>query len=169
MDLKEFGRKLEAYRLESPEVRDARLNDDCQSLLACLNPLLPKLRDPMKPGRLSDGLEVCKELLVEILDFLTRRFGSSIVEPDLDRICEVRDTVRDLQALATRGFWGRLFYARSSHDDLKRQAARQVSIDFCNIYRALLSHVDERFCGEEARNHWRRECREFLEAFRERW
>lgn len=155
--------------MESPEVRDARLREECRTLMACLNSLLGKLRDPMKPGRLAESLECCKEMLVELLDFLTGRFGSAIVEADLQKICELRDTVRDLQTLSTRGFWGRIFYARSSHDDLKRQATRQACIDFCNIYRALLALVDEHFHSAKIQNEWRRDCRLFLESFRQRW
>jgi hypothetical protein len=169
MDLQEFGRKLETYRLESPEVRDARLQEDCQSLIKTLDSLLPNLREPMKSSRLSDCLECCKEILVEMLDFLTSHYGNSIVEPQLHKICELRDTVRDLQSMATRGFWGRLFYANSSHDDLRRQATRQVSIDFVNVYRSLLAQVDEQFHTVEIRNEWRSECRAFLEDFRQRW
>ena len=166
MDIKEFGRKLEAYRLESPEVRDARLQEDCQRLL---NSLLPKVREPMKSSRLSDCLEACKEVLVELLDFLTSHYGSSIVEPQLHKICELRDTVRDLQSIATRGVWGRIFYAYSSHDDLRQQATRQVSIEFFNLYRSLLAHMDEQYHGLEMRNEWQGQCRAFLDDFRQRW
>ena len=169
MDLQEFGRKLETYRLESPEVRDGRLQEDCQSLMTLLHSLLPKLREPMKSSQLPDCLECCKEMLVEMLDFLTSHYGNSIVEPQLHKICELRDSVRDLQSIATRGFWGRLFYANSSHDDLRRQATRQISIRFLNMYRSLLAHMDENFHADDARNEWRSQCREFLEDFRQRW
>jgi hypothetical protein len=169
MDLQEFGKKLEAYRLESPEVRDARLQEECQTLMALLDSLASNIREPLNASRLSDCLESCKEILVEMLDFLTEQFGNAIVEPDLHRICELRDTVRDLQSMATRGFWGRLFYAHSSHDDLRHQATRQVCIEFCNLYRSLLAKVDDRYEELEARNNWRGQCRAFLEDFRGRW
>lgn len=169
MDLQEFGRKLEAYRLESPEVRDERLRDACESFLETLNSLLTKIREPMKPSRLAESLECCKEMLVEQLDFLTGRFGDGIVENDLRSICELRDTVRDLQSLATRGFWGRLFYAQSSHDDLRKQATRQVGVEFCNTYRTLLGHVTGHFHSTEIQQNWQRDCRAFLERFRQRW
>lgn len=169
MDIQEFGRKLEAYRLESPEVCDARLKDACHALMKSLNSRIEKIREPQKISRLSECLECCKEMLVELLDFLTEQFGDDVVEDDLNRICELRDTVRDLQSLAARGFWGRLFYARSSHDDLRKQATRQVGVEFCNTYRALLFHVNAHFHSTELQLSWQRDCRTFLEEFRQNW
>ena len=169
MDLQKFSQKLEGFRSASPESQDLRLENECMLLLARMEMLLEKLETKTTQGDTNGALETGKELLVELLEFLMQRFGNDSVARDLTPICELRDSIRDLQSLLSRSFWANLFRTESSHHEVRIQAYRQIGHDFVDVLRDLLSVVDGHFHSPVKIADWRSSSRVLVEDFRQRW
>ncbi len=152
MDLHEFGRKLDGYResvdgTAAPAAgsrgnKAAGLEPACDELIRRLHHLLDRLARHQMRRNQRGSLETAKELLVEVIDFVTQRLGGHAVASDLSRICDLRDTIGDLQSLTDGQFWRRVFRMKTSHNDLREQALRRVGVDFVDVFRNLLSLVD---------------------------
>lgn len=169
MDLQKFGEQLDGFRSAVPEVRDQRLESDCLLLLGRLQLLLEKLERKSSQDDTNGTVEVGKELLVELLEFVTVRFGDKAVASDLARICELRDSMRELQRLLGRTFWAKLFRVESSHNDLRIQSYRQIGLDFADVLKDLLSVVDGHFNSRQKAAEWQSSSRSLIEDFRQRW
>lgn len=169
MDLKEFGRRLSGYRQEPGDAQDALLLSDCVVLLGRLERLLDVLEKQAAAEDMTAALETGKELLVEILEFVTQRCGSDAVSRDLSRVCDLRDTLRDMKNLISRSFWASLFRVRSTHEDLRQQAYRQLGHEFAEVFRDLLSVLDGHFASKAYVSEWQSTCRVLIEDFRRRW
>ena len=169
MNIQEFSRQLEGFREESPQSHDGQLEDDCILILGRLESFLEKMSGRGRLDDMNHSLEVGKAMLVALLDFVTQRFGSDSVARDLSRICELRDTIRDLQGLVSRAFWTGLFRTRSTHEELRQQAYRQVGLEFAEVFRDLLSVVDGHFASSQRRLDWQSSCRILIDEFRQQW
>lgn len=169
MDFQDFSRKLQQYRTDSVEARDAQLESDCIQLLGRLEAHLRTIRFTKRSRRADAALEVGKEILVDILEFVTERYGDHAVATDLSRICFVRDLIRDLKTIMSRGVWAHLLRGNSTHFDLKKQAFEKVGIEFTEIFRELLSVVDGHFYAENKVREWRSGCRILIDEFRQQW
>ena len=169
MNFQEFSRQLESFQDESPQSHDGQLEDDCILILGRLEAFLERMEARGRSDDMNHSLETGKSMLVGLLDFVTQRFGSDAVARDLSRICELRDTIRDLQGLASRAFWAGLFRTRSTHEELRQQAYRQVGLEFAEVFRDLLSVVDGHFESSERRLDWQSSCRILIDEFRQRW
>lgn len=169
MDLQEFGRRLSGYRQGPDDAQDALLLNDCVVLLGQLEVLLDDLERHSAVDDMSAALETGKEILVEILEFVTRHCGSDAVARDLSRVCDLRDTLRDMKNLISRSFWASLFRVRSTHEDLRRQAYRQLGHEFAEVFRDLLSVLDGHFAARAYVTEWQSSCRILIEDFRRRW
>ena len=169
MDLQEFSRQLTVSRDESPESQDVRLQDECVVLLAQLERLLEKVGEASQNTRHREAIEAAKEILVEMLEFLSARFGAEAVALEIARVCELRDMAKDVQTLVGQGFFSRLFGSKQASQELKLQAYRQLGEEFAVVYRALLALIDGNFRLQTFANDWRSSCRVFLDDFRRQW
>ncbi|MDA1162907.1 MAG: hypothetical protein O3B13_07385 [Planctomycetota bacterium] len=169
MKFQKFSEQLEGFRNVDPNVRDQRLESDCLRLLSRLQVHLETLGAKSSQDDTNGALETGKELLVELLDFVTVRFGDKAVTSDLTRICELRDSMRELKRLLGRIFWAKLFRVESSHNEFRIQAYRQIGHDFADVLRDLLSVVDGHFNSREKAAEWQSSSRILIEDFRQRW
>jgi len=169
MNLQQFRQQLEDFRNDSAEACDARLETECIQLLGRLEVRIEQISGRSHAGDLTSALESGKEMLVDLLEFITQRFGSEAVARDLPRICELRDTVRDIQTLITRGFWKKLFRMHSSNEELIQQAYRQVGAEFAELFRDLLSGIDGHFHASATAAEWKSSCRILIDDFRQHW
>ena len=169
MDLKKFGEQLEGYRSADPAVRDQRLEHYCLILLSRLQLLLEKVAAKSAQGDMKGVIEAGKALLVELLEFVTMRFGDKAVASDLTKICELRDSMKDLQQLIGRTFWAGLFRVESSHNEYRIQLYRQVGLDFADVLKDLMSVVDGHFNSPKKTAEWQSSSRVLIEDFRQRW
>lgn len=169
MNLEEFGRQLAVNRDVSPQSHDERLQDECVALLAVLERLLEQLGQQAAASRQVDVIEAAKEMLVELLEFLTNRFGTESVALEISRVCELRDMAKDVQTLVGQSFFSRLFGAKNASQELKMQAYRQLGEEFATVFRALLGVIDGNFRTHALQNDWRSSCRVFVDDFRRHW
>ncbi len=169
MNLEEFSRQLAANRDISPESLDERLQDECIALLANLERLLEELGVTSEAGKQVEVIEYAKEMLVEILEFLSERFGNEAVALEITRVCELRDMAKDVQTLVGKGFFSRMFGAKNASLELKQQAYRQLGEEFAVVFRALLAVIDGNFRTQLFTNEWRASCRVFVDDFRRQW
>ncbi|MHC4875852.1 MAG: hypothetical protein ACYTGL_05090 [Planctomycetota bacterium] len=169
MDLQEFGRRLSGYRQEPTDAQDALLMSDCVLLLGQLERKLGVLERQSAAEDMTAALETGKEMLVEILEFVTQHCGTEAVSRDLSRVCDLRDTLRDMKNLISRSFWASLFRVRSTHEDLRQQAYRQLGHEFAEVFRDLLSVLDGHFNSSANVSEWQSSCRILIEDFRRRW
>ena len=169
MDLREFSRQLEGHRRDSRESDDAALRNDCIHLLGRIECHVDQFSAKIASHDLYGQLETLKVMLVEILDFIRQRFGNDATAACVPRICELRDTVNDLQQLVSRGFWSTLLRRKATPDQLQLQACRQAGSEFADLFQELLSVIDEQFHAPERAAEWRSSYRVLIEEFRERW
>jgi hypothetical protein len=114
MDLQEFSKHLDGHRSDSSELRDGQLENDCIQLLGQLEAMVERLPSAnANDVELIQSLETAKEMLVIVLDFVTQRFGHDTVAPNLGRVCELRDSAKDLQQMLKPGFWNSLLPKKS--------------------------------------------------------
>ena len=114
-------------------------------------------------------IEAGKALLVELLEFVTMRFGDKAVASDLTKICELRDSMKDLQRLIGRTFWAGLFRVESSHKEHQIQLYRQIGLDFADVLKDLMSVVDGHFNSPGKTAEWQSSSRVLIEDFRQHW
>ena len=169
MNLEKFGQQLDGFRTADPQVRDQRLENDCLTLLSRSQLLLERLERKSSQDDTNGSIEAGKMLLVELLEFVTTRFGDKSVAADLTKICELRDSMRDLQQLIGRTFWAKLFRVQSSYNDLRIQAYRQIGLDFADVLKDLMSVVDGHFNSPQKMADWQSSSRALVEDFRQRW
>ena len=169
MDLQEFGRRLSGYRQEPGDAQDALLLSDCVVLLGRLERPLDDLGNHSASGDMTAALETGKQILVEILEFVTQHCGSDAVSRDLTRVCDLRDTLRDMKNLISRSFWASLFRVRSTHEDLRQQAYLKLGHEFAEVFRDLLAVLDGHFASQAYQAEWQSSCRILIEDFRRRW
>ena len=169
MDLQKFGERLEGFRTADPVIRDQRLEHDCLLLLSRMQLLLEKVAARSAQSDISGTIEAGKELLVELLEFVTVRFGDKAVASDLTRICELRDSMKELQRLLGRTFWAGLFRVESSHNEHRIQAYRQIGLDFADVLKDLMSVVDGHFNSPKKTTEWQSSSRALIEDFRQSW
>lgn len=169
MDLQKFSEQLDGYRTADPAVRDQRLEHDCLILLSRLQLLLERVAAKSSQDDMKATIEAGKALLVELLEFVIVRFGDKAVASDLTKICELRDSMRDLQRMIGRTFWANLFRVESSHNDHRLQLYRQIGLDFANVLKDLMSVVDGHFNSPQKTADWQSSSRVFIEDFRQRW
>lgn len=170
MDLQEFSKHLEGHRRDSTESLDGQLVDDCIRLLAQLESQVDRLpASNGMSGVMHLALETAKEMLVIAIDFVTQRFGQESVARDLHRVCELRDSARDLQQMLKRSFWQSLFARNSIDDPLAQHAYRQLGNDFAEVFASILSHVDPHYANAASVPEWRASCAIMIEEFRQRW
>lgn len=169
MNLEEFSRQLAVNRDISPQSQDQRLADECIALLAILERLLESLGTQAAAGKQVEVIESAKEMLVEMLEFLTSHFGTEAVALEIARVCELRDMAKDVQTLVGQSFFSRLFGAKSASQELKQQAYRQLGEEFAVVFRSLLAVVDGNFRTHPQTNEWRASCRVFIDDFRRQW
>lgn len=169
MDLQKFGEQLDGFRTADPAVRDQRLEHDCLLLLGRMQLLIEKLATKSSLNDMKSVLDAGKELLVELLEFVTARFGDKAVASDLTKICELRDSMRDLQRLMGRTFWAGLFRTESTHHEHRIQSYRQIGLDFANVLKDLMSVVDGHFNSPKKTTEWQSSSRVLIEDFRQRW
>tara|TARA_R110002072_G_scaffold303123_1_gene494736 strand:+ start:177698 stop:178207 length:510 start_codon:yes stop_codon:yes gene_type:complete len=169
MDLKKFSEQLEGYRSADPAVRDQRLEHDCLILLSRLQLLLEKVAAKSEQHDIKGVIEAGKALLVELLEFVTMRFGDKAVASDLTKICELRDSMKDLQRLIGRTFWAGLFRVESSHKEHQIQLYRQIGLDFADVLKDLMSVVDGHFNSPGKTAEWQSSSRVLIEDFRQHW
>lgn len=169
MDLKKFSEQLDGFRTADPAVRDQRLEAACLTLLSRLQLLLEKVAAKASQDDMKGTIEVGRALLVELLEFVTARFGDKAVESDLTKICELRDSMRDLQRLLGRTFWAGLFRVESTHNDYRIQLYRQIGLDFADVLKDLMSVVDGHFNSPKKTAEWQSSSRVLIEDFRQRW
>ncbi len=169
MDVQEFGRRLSGYRQEPGDAHDALLLNDCVVLLGRLESQLGILEKHSAAQDMTASLETGKEMLVEILEFVTEHCGSDSVSRDLSRVCDLRDTLRDMKNLISRSFWASLFRVRSTHEDLRQQAYRQLGHEFAEVFHDLLAVLDGHFASPKYVAEWQSSCRVLIEDFRRRW
>ena len=131
MDLKKFSEQLDGFRTADPAVRDQRLETDCLNLLSRLQLLLEKVAAKSSQDDMKGTIEVGRALLVELLEFVTARFGDKAVASDLTKICELRDSMRDLQRLLGRTFWAGLFRVESTPQRLSPPAVPSDRTRLC--------------------------------------
>ena len=142
---------------------------DCVLLLGQLERKLGILERQSAAEDMTAALETGKEMLVEILEFVTQHCGTEAVSRDLSRVCDLRDTLRDMKNLISRSFWASLFRVRSTHEDLRQQAYRQLGHEFAEVFRDLLSVLDGHFNSRANATEWQSSCRILIEDFRRRW
>jgi hypothetical protein len=169
MDLQKFGEQLDGFRTADPAVRDQRLEHDCLLLLSRMQMLIEKIATKSSLNDMKGVIEAGKELLVELLEFVTVRFGDKAVASDLTRICELRDSMRDLQRLMGRTFWAGLFRTVSTHNEHRIQSYRQIGLDFADVLKDLMSVVDGHFNSPKKTAEWQSSSRVLIEDFRQRW
>lgn len=169
MDLKKFSEQLDGYRTADPAVRDQRLEHDCLILLSRLQLLLEKIAVKSSLNDMKGTVEAGKVLLVELLEFVTVRFGDKAVASDLTKICELRDSMRDLQQVIGRMFWAGLFRIESTHNEYRIQLYRQIGLDFADVLKDLMSVVDGHFNSPKKTAEWQSSSRVLIEDFRQRW
>ena len=114
-------------------------------------------------------VEAGKSLLVELLEFVIVRFGDKAVSSDLENICILRDSMRELQRLIGRTFWANLFRAEPSHNDYRLQLYRQIGLHFADVLKDLMSVVDSHFNSSQKTADWQSSSRVLIEDFRQRW
>jgi hypothetical protein len=169
MDLQKFGEQLDGFRTADPAVRDQRLEHDCLLLLSRMQLLLEKIATKSALNDMKGVIEAGKELLVELLEFVTVRFGDKSVASDLTKICELRDSMRDLLRLMGRTFWAGLFRTESTHNEHRIQSYRQIGLDFADVLKDLMSVVDGHFNSPKKTAEWQSSSRVVIEDFRQRW
>lgn len=169
MDLQKFGEQLEGFRTADPRIRDQRLEKDCLILLSRMQVLLERLAVQSSQEDISGTIEAGKVLLVELLEFLTARFGDKAVAGDLTRICQLRDSMKELQRLLGRTFWAGLFRIESTHNEHRLQAYCQIGLDFADVLKDLLSVADGHFNSPVKRAEWQSGSRALIEDFRQHW
>lgn len=169
MDLQKFSEQLDGYRTADPAVRDQRLEHDCLILLSRMQLLLERVAAKSSQDDMKATIEAGKALLVELLEFVTVRFGDKAVASDLTKICELRDSMRDLQRMIGRTFWANLFRVESSHNDYRLQLYRQIGLDFADVLKDLMSVVDGHFNSPQKTADWQSSSRVLIEDFRQRW
>lgn len=169
MDLQKFGEQLDGFRTADPAVRDQRLEHDCLLLLGRMQLLLEKIAARSSLNDMKGVIETGKELLVELLEFVTERFGDKAVASDLTKICELRDSMRDLQRLMGRTFWAGLFRTESTHNEHRIQSYCQIGLDFADVLKDLMSVVDGHFNSPKKTAEWQSSSRVLIEDFRHRW
>ena len=76
MNIQEFSRQLDSFRVESAQSQDEQLEDDCILLLGRLELSLELLENDGQSEHMKRSLEVGKDMLVVLLDFVTHRFGN---------------------------------------------------------------------------------------------
>ena len=131
--------------------------------------LLENLAGKSSQGDTSGAVEAGKELLVELLEFVTVRFGDKAVASDLTKICALRDSMKEFQRLLGRTFWASLFRVESSHNEHRIQAYRQIGLAFADVLKDLLSVVDGHFNSPRKTAEWQSSSRALIEDFRQRW
>ena len=169
MDLQKFSEQLDGYRTADPAVRDQRLEHACLRLLSQMQQQLEKIGVKSSQDDMKGTIEAGKALLVELLEFVTLRFGDKAVASDLTKICELRDSMRDLQSLIGRTFWANLFRVESSHNDYRLQLYRQIGLDFADVLKDLMSVIDGHFNSPKKTTEWQSSSRVLIEDFRQRW
>lgn len=169
MNLEKFGKQLDGFRTADPRVRDQRLESDCLTLLSRMQLMLEKLEQKSSMNDTNGSIEAGKVLLVELLEFVTVRFGDNAVAADLSKVCELRDSMRELQRLIGRTFWAKLFRVESSHNEMRIQAYRQIGLDFADVLKELMSVVDGHFNSPQKTAEWQSSSRALIEDFRQRW
>jgi len=169
MDLQRFGEQLDGFRSADPVVRDQRLEHDGLLLLSRMQLLLEKIAARSSQDDTRGAIEAGKELLVELLEFVTVRFGDKAVASDLTKICELRDSMREFQRIIGRTFWAHLFRVESSHTDHRIQAYRQIGLDFADVLKDLMSVVDGHFNSPKKTAEWQSSSRVLIADFRQRW
>lgn len=169
MDLQKFGEQLEGYRTADPAVRDQRLEHDCLILLSRMQLLLEKIAAKSSKTEMKMKVEFGRGLLVELLEFVTVRFGDKSVASDLTKICELRDSMRELQRLIGRTFWAGLFNTASTHDEYRIQLYRKIGLDFADVLKELMSVVDGHFNSPTKTAEWQSSSRALIEDFRQNW
>lgn len=169
MDLQKFGEQLEGFRTADPRVRDQRLEQSCLVLLSRMQVLLERLAEKSSQEDIRGTIDAGKVLLVELLEFLTVRFGDKAVASDLTRICQLRDSMKELQRLLGRTFWAGLFRVQSTHNEHVVQSYCQIGHDFADVLKDLFSVVDGHFNSPAKRAEWQSSSRALIEDFRQRW
>ena len=169
MDLQKFSEQLDRYRGTDPAVRDQRLEHDCLILLSRMQLLLEKIGSKSSQQDMKATVEAGKSLLVELLEFVIVRFGDKAVASDLENICMLRDSMRDLQRLIGRTFWANLFRTESSHNDSRFHLYRQIGLHFADVLKDLMSVVDGHFNSPQKTADWQSSSRVLIEDFRQRW
>lgn len=170
MNLSEFSNQLADYRSgSSQETPDERLQDDCIRLLSGLDQLLNQFGDESTLKHRIHAIQIGKAILVELIEFVTFRFGTEILTADMPRVQELRDMVREVQSLIHPSLLSRVFGAKEAPEELRRQAYQQVGGEFAHVFRDILSIVDRNFREHDKANEWRSGCQVFIGDFRQRW
>ena len=170
MDLQEFSKHLEGHRGDSQGSHESQLENDCIQLLAQLETMIERLPRPdRKNANYDPALEIAKEMLVIVIDFVTRRFGHDAVADDLRRVCELRDSVKDLQQMLKQGFWKSIFSKQTLDDPLTQHAYRQLGGEFAEVFGDILTQVNPHYSTTARVAEWRASCGILIDEFRQCW
>jgi hypothetical protein len=170
MDLQEFSKHLDGHRGDSSESLDGQLENDCIQLLAQLESMIERLPSSNeKDAELVRALEIAKEMLVVVLDFVTLRFGHETVASSISQVCELRDSAKDLQMMLTRGFWKSLLPKKTPQDPLTQHAYRQLGKEFAEVLSSTLGLVDSHYTNHTSIAEWRAGCAIMIDEFRQGW
>jgi hypothetical protein len=169
MDLQEFSKHLDGHRGDSNTSQDAQLENDCIQVLAQLEIMVERLPLNGTDSEFDASLEIAKEMLVVVIDYVTQRFGQDTVAQELRRVCELRDSVRDLQQMLKRGFWKSLLSKKTVDDPLTQHAYRQLGKEFAEVFASVLNQVNDFYQTPAALAEWRAGCGILIDEFQQRW
>lgn len=93
MDLSAFDRELERYSATAHEGADAQLESECLALLGRVDFILQRL-DELPSRQELDSIEAGREVLVEVLEFLSNQRGADALTDELARVCATRDMMK---------------------------------------------------------------------------
>lgn len=151
------------------DVQDWRLQSDGIALLGRLEHSLSRIDTARHAHDRGTALESARVMLVELLDFVTVRFGIESLTPRLTRLCALRDSITELQRTLPRGMWGQFFRADAATRLGRQKASDQIGRDVFEVFGDLLSIADCHFQSPRRAADWQAACRVLLEDLRRKW
>lgn len=94
MNLDAFNRELDRFSASASESDDALLENECMQLFGRVDFILQKLDESGSQRSEINSIEMGREVLVEVLEFLSNQRGADGLTQDLPRVCAVRDQLK---------------------------------------------------------------------------
>ena len=114
-------------------------------------------------------LNTCRELIVEVIEFVNGRMGNDTLTNELPRITSIRERTEKLLEAVNRPAWASVLGRKSMTAAQKATSYENLGRDYAELFKRCLAPIGKQFHSEDKLNEWQGSCQVFIDDLIRNW
>lgn len=147
----------------------APLSRELIELLSRLGNLIQPLQNPTSPQKRLAAIEIAKNILLSIIEFVNSNKASSDPGIDREELAELVEMIKQSEQIVGRETWSGLLGVKSRFQVKQEDTYQQLNVELVAFFRRQFRLFDKLIRGTRYTPIWEDAYETFLEEFASRW